>query len=162
MAEVRKSFASDATTYAAGIDSVAIGGNAAEVLYSVITNKKTTRPTVLTKTAADSTADISQSDRTGIYEMGNSMHAVVNIHFTTGTNACTVCLIKFDSAASPPAIIGLTESVSVAAQGTYRNGSSGKYVSQQVVFDVGDASGVKVLLPTLTTAENVDIYLTVL
>jgi hypothetical protein len=159
--EVRKSFLADAATYCAGIVAAVIGGNTAEALYSAITNKKPGRSTVLTKTAADATADISLANRTTLIECGNSIHAVINLQFTTAGNSAGVCIAKYDNA-STPLLMGISETVNVQAQGVYRDGSSGKYVAPGILFDLGGASGIKVLFSALTTAENVDVYVSVL
>jgi hypothetical protein len=159
--EVRKSFIADAATYCAGIVTALIGGSSAEALYSAITNKKPGRATVITKTEIDSTANIAQANRTNLIECGNSIHAVVDLQFTSNNNSASVCIAKFDNA-TPPLLMGISEVVTVTAQGVYRAGDSGKYVAPGIIFDLGGASGFRVLFPALTTAENVDVYASVL
>lgn len=158
MAEIRKSFASDAAAYAGGIDLRDVPAGAADALYGVLTNKKAARPAAITKTAVTS-ADISAKTASAV-DIGNSMHVSLNPHFTTSTGSITLALAKYDSAATP-VLIGLTDEVSFTAQGVLTAGAGGKYVSSAGIFDVGDASWVEPVVLAINDT-SVDIYMTVL
>lgn len=158
MAEIRKSFASDAAAYAGGIDLRDIASAEADALYGAITNKKGARPTAITKTAVTG-ADVSAKTAAAI-DIGNSMHVALNPHFTTATGSITLALAKYDNAATP-VLIGLTDLVSFQAQGVLRNGAGGLYVSSAEIFDVGDASWVEPVVLAINDT-SVDIFMTVL
>lgn len=154
--EVRKSFASDAATYAAGVQLRQIGSADAEALASVITNPKKAKPAAITKTAVTS-ADISTKTAAAV-DTGNRPHVCLNVEATTATGSITVALAKYDTAA---AFLGLSSSWSFTAQGTLRNGAAGKYVCESEIFDVGDASWVEPVVLAISDT-SVDIFMTVL
>lgn len=154
--EIRKSFASDAATYAAGVQLRQIGAADAEALASVITNPKKAKPSAITKTAVTS-ADISTKTAAAI-DTGNRPHVCLNVETTTATGSITIALAKYDTAA---AFLGLSNSWTFAAQSVLRNGAAGKYVCESNIFDVGDASWVEPVVLSINDT-SVDIFMTVL
>ena len=154
--EIRKSFASDAATYNAAVQTRQIGSADAVAMASVITNPKKARPTAITKTAVTS-ADISTKTAAAI-DTGNRPHVCLNVETTTATGSITLALAKYDTAA---AFLGLSTSASFSAQGVLRNGAAGKYVCESQIFDVGDASWVEPVVLAINDTST-DIYMTVL
>ena len=160
-AEILKTATADATKNLAAIEGALIGSTACEALYQAVTNKKPGRSTVINKTTPDAGGDISVTDRTTLTEVGNSMHVVVNVRTTTAGNSCSIQLAKYDNAASPPLLMGISEA-SVVTSGIYKDGSSGKYMAQSVLFDIGGASGVKLFVQAMAASESMDFFLSVL
>lgn len=154
--EVRKSFASDGATYAAGVETRTIGGSPAAALASVIINPKKAKPSAITKTAATS-ADISAKTGAAV-DTGNRPHVCLNVETTTATGSITLALAKYDTAG---VFLGLSSSWSFTAQGTLRSSAAGKYVCESAIFDTGDASWVEPVVLTIADT-SVDIFMTVL
>lgn len=154
--EIRKSFASDAAAYAAGVQLRQIGAADAEALASVITNPKKAKPSAITKTAVTS-ADISAKTAAAI-DTGNRPHVCLNVETTTASGSITIALAKYDTAA---AFLGLSNSWTFTAQGVLRNGAAGKYVCEANIFDVGDASWCEPVVLSINDT-SVDIFMTVL
>lgn len=154
--EIRKSFASDGATYAAGIETRQIGGENAGALASVITNPKKAKPTAITKTAVTS-ADISTKTAAAV-DTGNRPHVCLNVETTTATGSITLALAKYDTAG---AFLGLSSSWTFTAQGVLRSSAAGKYVCESAIFDTGDASWVEPVVLAISDT-SVDIFMTVL
>lgn len=157
--EIRKSFASDGATYNGGVQLRQIGAADAEALYSVLTNKKIARPTAVNKTAVDSTVDLTSATYTaGKINIGQSMHVMVDVEFTSSTGSITVFLAKYDTLGN---YCGPTPPISFTAMG-YRNGAAGKYGCNEVQpFEVGNASYVYPVVSAFSDT-SVDIYVTAL
>lgn len=154
--EIRKSFASDAATYAAGVQLRQIGAADAEALASVITNPKKAKPSAITKTAVTA-ADISTKTGAAV-DTGNRPHVCLNVETTTANGSITIAVAKYDTAG---AFLGLSSSWSLQAQGVLRNGAAGKYICESAIFDTGDASWVEPVVLAINDT-SVDIFLTVL
>lgn len=154
--EIRKSFASDAASYAGGVQLRQISAADATALTSVIANPKKAKPSAITKTAVTS-ADISTKTAAAI-DTGNRPHVCLNVETTTATGSITLALAKYDTAG---AFIGLSSSWSFVAQGVLRNGAAGKYVCESAIFDTGDASWVEPVVLAINDT-SVDIFMTVL
>ena len=154
--EIRKSFASDVATFAAGIETRQIGGENAGALASVITNPKRAKPTAITVTAVTG-ADISTKTAAAV-DTGNRPHVCLNVETTTATGSIMLALAKYDTAG---AFLGLTPSWSFTAQGVLRNGAAGKYICESAIFDTGDASWVEPVVLAISDT-SVDIFMTVL
>lgn len=154
--EIRKSFASDAASYAGGIELRQIGAADATALTSVITNPKKAKPSAITKTAVTG-ADISTKTASAI-DIGNRPHVCLNVETTTVTGSITLALAKYDTAG---AFLGLSSSWSFQAQGVLRNGAAGKYICESAIFDTGDASWVEPVVLAINDT-SVDIFMTVL
>ncbi|MEA3480054.1 MAG: hypothetical protein U9R60_17865 [Bacteroidota bacterium] len=154
--EVRKNYASDTGTYNAGVEARQIGGNAAKVLASVVTNKKADAKAAAHRSAisAVDTGDISSA--TGSKDVGNSPHVECHCAFDDASANCKLALAMFDEAND---LIGITEIVYFETQESWRDGAAGLYVAGRYIFDVGVAAKVRALVSELGTGNVVTIYL---
>lgn len=135
--EIRKSFASDSATYAGGLQLRQIGGNDAEALDSAIVNPKYAKPTAITVTTTTA-ADISTKPA-GAIDIGNRPHVWVDAEFTGSAGSITIALQMYDTA---NAFLGMSQPVTLQAQGVLRNGAAGPYIASGAVLDVGPAATV--------------------
>lgn len=157
--ELRKSYASDGTTYNQGIQTRQISAADAESLSSVIVEKKKARPSATRSSvnAADSTANVS-GDHTSALDVGNSMHIAVWIEGTPASGTATIYLLLFDEAATP-LIVGKTEDYTFTLDATFTNGAT-DFFSEVHVFDIAGACKVYPKVRAITgTSMNFEIYM---
>jgi kynureninase len=155
--EVRKSFASDANTYSVGITARTIGGNAAQVLSTHITNKKIDALSSAHLSGASSATTGSLATIGTAVDVGNSITVAVYGRFSAASAWCEIALALYDEANT---LIGVTEKKVITGDSSWTDGT--KYLAPRVLFDVGEASKVKCVLKQGVSSGTADVYIEVL
>lgn len=121
-----------------------------------LTDRKKTKPAAhrTNIVAADTTADISSS--TGALTVEDQLHVACILECSAASVAASIVLALWDKAGT---FLGITEAVSMTADGTWRNGAAGPFVTPVAIFDVFGATKVKALVKSLAVGNITNLFL---
>lgn len=153
--ELRKKFSAEDTLYSLGLQAVQVSSADAQALGSWVVEKKPpAKPAAHRTITTPDGADISSA--TGYLSVGNSAAVAAYVDLSTASSTADLFLALYDASSD---LIGVTETITFSASGTYRDGGSGPYVSPRYLFDVSGASRVKVWCSALTGSPTVNVFL---
>lgn len=159
--ELTQTLESSASTSTATIQGRQIGGITPEIIASTVMGKKVDAVTSARRsglTSADATVNLDAAGYVGVnnIDIGNSMHVALSARFSVASQSCVVFFALYDEA---DGLIGITRDYTLRADGTFKDGTSGKYFAPVEIVDTICAAQVSPVLRTAPASGNVDIYI---
>jgi len=159
--ELSQTLQADAATYTLTVQGRTAGGQTPEVLASVVVGKKIDAVAAARRSgvsSADSTANLDAAGYIGAnnIDVSNSMHVALSARFSAASQSCVCFLAFYDES---DGLIGISEDIAFQGDATYRESSSGNYMSPMKIVDTMCAAQVYVVLRTAPASGDVDLYL---
>lgn len=159
--EQNQSLQADAAAYTLTIQGRAVAGQTPEIIASMVVGKKKATVSAARRAAltiADSTANLDAAGYVGAnnIDIGNSMHVALSARFSVAGQSATIFLALYDEA---DGLIGITQDYTLQADGTFKDGASGKFFVPSEIVDTLCAAQVFPVLRVAPASGNVDIYL---
>lgn len=160
-AELNQSLAADAAAYTLTIEGRQTGGQTPEIIASYVTSKKIAAVAAARRsglTTADATANLDAAGYIGAnnVDIANSIHLMLSARFSAASQSATIFLALYDEA---DGLIGITRDYTFSGDATFKDGTSGNFLSTPEIVDVMCAAQVFAVLRTAPSSGTVSIYI---
>jgi len=159
--ELSQSLQADASTHTLTIQGRTAGGQTPEIIASAVVGKKVDAVASARRSAvsaADATANLDAAGYVGTnnIDVSNSMHVAVHGRFSAASQSCTCFLAFYDES---DGLIGISNDFTLLGDATYRESTSGNYMSPMQIIDTMCAAQVFIVVRTAPASGDVDLYL---
>lgn len=158
--ELTQSLQADANTHTLTIQGRQVSGNTPEIIASFVTGKAADAVAAARRSAvasADATANLDDAGYTGsLIDRGASLHIGASCRFSVASQSCVIFFALYDEAGG---LIGKTRDYTFQADATFKESSSGNFLSELQIVDTLCAPKLFPVLRTAPASGTVSIYI---